>query len=61
VVVETYPSRMIISIYLASSQCNARIVLACSFAARRVLVELTSFYVYLKTCILAKVSVSSGI
>jgi hypothetical protein len=42
VVVVTYPSRMIISIYLAFSQCNARIVLACSFAARRVLVELAS-------------------
>jgi len=29
---------MIISIYSAFSQCNARIVLACSFAARLVLV-----------------------
>ena len=41
-VVGTYPKGMIISIYLAFSQCNARIVLACSYAARLVLVELAS-------------------
>jgi hypothetical protein len=33
---------MIISIYLAFSQCNARIVLVCLLAARCVLVELAS-------------------
>ena len=41
-VVIPYPPRMIISIYLAFSQCNARIVLACSYAARLVLLELGS-------------------
>lgn len=40
-VVIPYPPRMIISIYLAFSQCNAR-VLACSYAARLVLLELGS-------------------